>query len=201
MAAITQPAIEDNMISSSYSSSSGDSSALVNSEGLEDPFVDKPAIKTSRQVPDTSITGLPLPHFIHPIAISGLSDETPADQLPANWYHFDTGCRHGNDVIPYRDYPYERALIAHTKIPANDEATRVKAHKELILYEKLFLIYRKHVARTLDKSKWNHGNIKEHPAYEPDWPYALLGHPTDSEIGPGNHAASSDCGICKAYAR
>ncbi|KAL9131081.1 MAG: hypothetical protein Q9217_000904 [Psora testacea] len=34
---------------------------------------------------------------------------------------------------------------------------------------------------TIDHSIWNHSNIHEHPDYDPAFPYALTGHPEDSE--------------------
>ncbi len=34
---------------------------------------------------------------------------------------------------------------------------------------------------TIDHSVWNRSNIKEHPDYDPDYPYALTGHPADSD--------------------
>ena len=37
------------------------------------------------------------------------------------------------------------------------------------------------IAKGLDRSVWNHQNIKEHPDFEPSWPFALLGHPLDSD--------------------
>ena len=37
------------------------------------------------------------------------------------------------------------------------------------------------IAKTLDHSIWNYNNIHEHPEYDPDWPYALTGHPMDSD--------------------
>ena len=37
------------------------------------------------------------------------------------------------------------------------------------------------IAKTLDHDKWNYGNVHEHPEYDPDWPYALTGHPMDSD--------------------
>ena len=38
---------------------------------------------------------------------------------------------------------------------------------------------------TLDHDVWNLSNIKEHPDYDPDWPYALVPHPCDSDFGSG----------------
>ena len=38
---------------------------------------------------------------------------------------------------------------------------------------------------TIDHSVWNLSNIKEHPDYDPDWPYALVPHPCDSDFGSG----------------
>ena len=38
---------------------------------------------------------------------------------------------------------------------------------------------------TIDRSVWNLSNIKEHPDYDPDWPYALVPHPCDSDFGSG----------------
>ena len=37
------------------------------------------------------------------------------------------------------------------------------------------------IAKNLDRTKWNYDNIHEHPDYDPDWPYALTGHPMDSD--------------------
>lgn len=37
------------------------------------------------------------------------------------------------------------------------------------------------IAKDLDRSVWNYDNIHEHPDYDPDWPYALTGHPKDSD--------------------
>ena len=34
---------------------------------------------------------------------------------------------------------------------------------------------------TIDHSVWTRDNIHEHPDYDPDWPYALTGHPDDSD--------------------
>ena len=34
---------------------------------------------------------------------------------------------------------------------------------------------------TIDHSKWTRENITEHPDYDPDFPYALTGHPDDDE--------------------
>ena len=34
---------------------------------------------------------------------------------------------------------------------------------------------------TIDHSVWTRENIHEHPDYDPDWPYALTGHPMDDE--------------------
>lgn len=38
---------------------------------------------------------------------------------------------------------------------------------------------------TIDHSVWNLSNIKEHQDYDPDWPYALVPHPYDSDFGSG----------------
>ena len=38
---------------------------------------------------------------------------------------------------------------------------------------------------TIDHSVWNLSNIKEHPDYDPDWPYALVPHRCDSDFGSG----------------
>lgn len=35
--------------------------------------------------------------------------------------------------------------------------------------------------KTIDHNVWNHRNIQDHPDYDPDWPYALTGHPMDSD--------------------
>lgn len=37
------------------------------------------------------------------------------------------------------------------------------------------------IAKNLDRNVWNHDNIHEHPDYDLDWPYALTGHPKDSD--------------------
>ena len=37
------------------------------------------------------------------------------------------------------------------------------------------------IAKNLDRSVWNYDNIQEHPDYDPNWPYALTGHPADSD--------------------
>ena len=34
---------------------------------------------------------------------------------------------------------------------------------------------------TIDHSVWTRENITEHPDYDPDFPYALTGHPDDDE--------------------
>ena len=44
------------------------------------------------------------------------------------------------------------------------------------------MVARNHrIRKTLDRSIWNHGNIHEHPDYDGRWPYALIGHPKDSD--------------------
>ncbi|KAL9101706.1 MAG: hypothetical protein Q9163_003071 [Psora crenata] len=40
---------------------------------------------------------------------------------------------------------------------------------------------RKATRETIDHSVWNFSNIHEHPDYDPAFPYALTGHPEDSE--------------------
>lgn len=35
--------------------------------------------------------------------------------------------------------------------------------------------------KTIDHDVWTRENIHEHPDYDPDWPYALTGHPLDSD--------------------
>ena len=40
------------------------------------------------------------------------------------------------------------------------------------------------IKRRLDRNVWNHDNIHEHPDFSPEWPYALIGHPKDSEWEP-----------------
>jgi len=37
------------------------------------------------------------------------------------------------------------------------------------------------IAKNLDRHVWSYDNIKEHPDYNADWPYALTGHPMDSD--------------------
>ena len=37
------------------------------------------------------------------------------------------------------------------------------------------------IAKNLDRDVWNYGNIHEHPDYDSAWPYALTGHPMDSD--------------------
>ena len=35
--------------------------------------------------------------------------------------------------------------------------------------------------KTIDHDVWNRDNIREHPDFDPAWPYALTGHPMDSD--------------------
>lgn len=37
------------------------------------------------------------------------------------------------------------------------------------------------VKKQIDPKVWNQGNIHNHPDYDPEYPYALLGHPEDSD--------------------
>ncbi|KAL6718130.1 hypothetical protein ACLMJK_004217 [Lecanora helva] len=37
------------------------------------------------------------------------------------------------------------------------------------------------IAKNLDRNIWNYDNIHEHPEYDPEWPFALTGHPKDSD--------------------
>lgn len=38
-----------------------------------------------------------------------------------------------------------------------------------------------HIKKTLDRNVWNYDNIKDHPFYDERWPWALIGHPLDSD--------------------
>ena len=50
----------------------------------------------------------------------------------------------------------------------------------------------KETFETIDHDAWTRENIQDHPDYDPAWPYALTGHPMDSEwLGDWN---SSDIG-------
>ena len=46
---------------------------------------------------------------------------------------------------------------------------------------KKFIARNHEVRKTLDRSIWNHDNIHKHPDYNEAWPYALIGHPLDSD--------------------
>ena len=37
------------------------------------------------------------------------------------------------------------------------------------------------IAKNLNRDVWNYDNIQNHPDYNPAWPYALTGHPMDSD--------------------
>ena len=65
----------------------------------------------------------------------------------------------GVDVAPLPDIRADAVGKA-----GNTSAGRKKATKE-----------------TIDHSKWNRSNIHEHPDYDPNFPYALTGHPDDSD--------------------
>ena len=161
---------------------------------------DSNAIAISR-----SITGLELPRFVHLLPNeTQIAKDSPAEDPPEGWYHFDNGCRSGNRKVPHRDTEYERQLQKHTKWNSDNQEIslvhRAKAMLEKDAYDKCFLVYRAHLARTLDVSEWNRENIKECSAYEPDWPWALLPHPSEG-WGAGYHEPSRSCPICEDYSR
>lgn len=152
-----------------------------------------------------SITGLTIPHFVHPQSgETQIRDETPAEDLPEGWYHFDNGCCAGNIKIPQHDVEYERQLQKHKRWTSDNEGDsfnhRLKAALEKDAYDRCFLVYRAHVARSLDTNRWNKDNIKEHPAYENEWPWALLTHPSEG-WDTGYHESSRDCPLCEDYSR
>ncbi len=152
-----------------------------------------------------SITGLTIPDFVFSRPReTRVAKDMPAEDLPEEWYHFDNGCRSGNMKIPHHDVEYERQLQNHLRWTSDNQEImlvhRKKTKLEKDAYDKSFLVYRAHLARTLDPSIWNKDNIKDHPAYEPDWPWALLPHPSEN-WGAGYHEPNRNCPICEDYSR
>ena len=150
-------------------------------------------------------TGLATPHFVHPRSDEmWITKDTPASALPEGWYHYDNGCRYGNAKIPHHDHEYERELQKHAGWTSEGQLDNhdhhMKSNIEKDAYEKCFLVYRAHIARTIDLSKWNKDNIKQHPAYEPEWPWALLPHPSEG-WDAGFHGRDRNCTICEDYSR
>ena len=162
-------------------------------------------IRTFTTTAAKSVTGLVIPQFVHPRPHEmWITRNTAAEELPEGWYHFDNGCHYGNAKIPQHDYEYERELQKYTRWnpegQVNSYDHRMKSNLEKDAYERCFLVYRAHVARSIDLSKWNKDNIKQHPAYEPDWPWALLPHPSEG-WGAGFHDPNRKCNICEDYSR
>ena len=214
--ALTQPAYDVNVTSASNEkdrgkqkevASGGSVSNFSSSENGERLSVGKPAngIRSYTTTAAKSVTGLAIPQFVHPRTYEmWITQDTPAEELPEGWYHYDNGCRYGNAKIPQHDYEYEREVQMHTRwtlegqLDSSDH--RMKSNFEKDAYDKCFLVYRAHLARTIDFSKWNKDNIKQHPAYEPEWPWALLPHPSEG-WGAGFHDRSRNCNICEDYSR
>lgn len=154
---------------------------------------------------EKSITGLEIPDFVltrsHDMWIM---KDTPAEMLPEGWYHYDNGCRYGNAKIPRSIREYESEVRKHTRRGPDGElyphGHRLKAKLEKDAYDKCFLIYRSHVGRTIDLNKWNRDNIKQHSAYESDWPWALLPHPSEG-WNAGFHPENRDCAVCEDFSR
>ena len=152
-----------------------------------------------------SITGLTIPDHVHPRPHEmWITQDTPVEELPEGWYHYDNGCQYGNAKVPQADREYERELQKHTKRALDGQLYpydhRMRANLEKDNYDKCSLIYRAHIARTIDLSKWNKDNIKQHPAFEHDWPWALLPHPSEG-WSAGFHDESRNCNTCEPFSR
>ena len=166
------------------------------------PANDIPSYLTTAK---NSITGLRIPDYVHPRPHEmWITKDTPIERLPEGWYHYDNGCRYGNAKTPHSDRAYERELQRHTgRVPDGQSYShdhRMKAELEKSNYDKCLLTYRAHIARTINLSKWDKDSIKQHFAYEPDWPWALLPHPSEG-WSAGFHDERRDCHICEAFSR
>ncbi|KAG8533470.1 uncharacterized protein KY384_002253 [Bacidia gigantensis] len=79
-----------------------------------------------------------------------------------------TGASNGESSFP------KGAPGTALKAQANGVAKTTKAPKEQVHSGKA-------TRETLDHGVWNRSNIHEHPDYDPAFPYALTGHPDDSD--------------------
>lgn len=152
-----------------------------------------------------SVTGHTIPAHVHPGSHEmWITKDTPAEKLPKTWYHYDNGCRYGNAKVPHPDREYERQLRRHMCQTLDGQSYTddhlMKAALEKSNYDKCLLIYRTHIARTIDLNKWDKETIKEHHSYEQDWPWALLPHPAEG-WSAGSHEGGRECNICDAFSR
>ena len=69
----------------------------------------------------------------------------------------------------------DEAATSHTK-DSNTEESATSKNADVEEPE-----YVKATYETIDHSVWTRENITEHPDYDPDYPYALTGHPDDDE--------------------
>lgn len=215
-ARIEQPASQANMTSrdserghkSEEAAASCDRKGIMSSIDLGEvcltstPANDMPSYLTTAK---KSITGLTIPDHVHPRPDEmWITKDTPVKELPEGWYHYDNGCRYGNAKTPHSDRAYERELLRHTGRTSDDQSYshdhRMKAELEKSNYDKCLLTYRAHIARTINLSNWDKDSIKQHSAYEPDWPWALLPHPSEG-WSAGFHDERRDCNICEAFSR
>ena len=198
---------EGSSITNSANKLDGLANIVPAAESKEQGSTSKPANGRWSDTPinKKSITGSNIPEFLslQPNEVR-IAESTSAEDVPTGWYRFDNGCRSGKKKIPQRDIEYERQLSNHAKWTSDNQevqtAHRVKAKLEKDAYDRCFLVYRAHLARTLKSGEWNKDNIKEHPAYESEWPWALLPHPSE-DWNAGYHEPSRNCPTCEDYSR
>lgn len=216
VAAIAQKVAKAKMISHSTGDDSDHMEEATSFDLMETTSTNDPTTMSSTNTPANdirsytttagqSVTGFTIPDHVHPRPHElWITKDTPAEALPQGWYHYDNGCRYGNAKIPHSDREYERELQKHIGRALDGQLYpydhRMKATLEKSNYDKCLLIYRAHIARTIDFRKWNKDNIKEHLSYEHDWPWALLPHPSEG-WSAGFHDERRDCNICEAFSR
>ena len=78
-------------------------------------------------------------------------------------------------VMAAKEEDLSKTATSHTN-DSNDEKSAISEATDVQEPEHVKATY-----ETIDHSVWTRENITEHPDYDPDFPYALTGHPDDDE--------------------